>query len=100
MAYDTTNVLTRVQKLVKNADADVLTELIRIVEDYCKVYLRVDLLPDLMETAVVEITVARFNRLGSEGYKNESVEGLSIEYNDFVEAYAPMLNMYRKLKSV
>ncbi len=100
MAYDSANVLLRVQRLVTNADVLMLTELITIVEDYCKIYLGVDVIPDLLETVVVEITVARLNRSGSEGFKSEKIEGLEITYNDFIQAYAPMLNRLRRIKSV
>lgn len=38
--------------------------------------------PDELDYIVDEITIARFNRIGSEGMSSESVEGRSANYND------------------
>lgn len=39
-------------------------------------------IPDELDYIVDEITIARFNRIGSEGMSSESVEGRSANYND------------------
>lgn len=38
--------------------------------------------PDELDYVVDEVTIARFNRIGSEGMSSESVEGRSANYND------------------
>ena len=38
--------------------------------------------PDELDHIVDEVTIARFNRIGSEGMSSESVEGHSASYND------------------
>jgi len=38
--------------------------------------------PDELDYIVDEVTIARFNRIGSEGMSSESVEGRSANYND------------------
>lgn len=42
---------------------------------------------------VTELTIARYNKLGSEGIKEESVEGHSIKYDDS----NALFDQYRKL---
>lgn len=39
-------------------------------------------IPDELDYIVDEVTIARFNRIGSEGMSSESVEGRSANYND------------------
>lgn len=48
--------------------------------------------PDNLDFIVVEVMVKRFNRLGSEGMASQSVEGLSMsfEQSDF-EEYLPLI---------
>lgn len=38
--------------------------------------------PDELDYVVDEVTIARFNRIGSEGMSSESVEGRSANYNE------------------
>jgi len=38
--------------------------------------------PDRFGYVVTDITVKRYNRLGAEGLKKKSVEGLTLEFND------------------
>lgn len=40
-----------------------------------------DTVPEELEHIVDEITIARFNIVGSEGFKSESVEGLSVTFD-------------------
>lgn len=48
--------------------------------------------PDELDFIIVEVMVKRFNRLGSEGMASQSVEGLSMsfEQSDF-EEYLPLI---------
>ena len=38
--------------------------------------------PDEMEHIIVEVAIIRFNRIGSEGISNHTVEGESLSYNE------------------
>lgn len=38
--------------------------------------------PDELEYIIIDVAAARFNRLGSEGLKNHTVEGESYTFND------------------
>lgn len=60
-------------------------------------------IPEALEYIVTEVAVVRYNRLGSEGKSQESVEGFSSTYmnNDFMayeSAIDSYLNHYRPSK--
>lgn len=45
--------------------------------------------PEHLEFIVEEITVRRFNRLGTEGMKTESVEGHSVTFYELTDEFVP-----------
>lgn len=49
-----------------------------------------DSVPDELEHVVTEVSVIRFNRLGSEGLSNHTVEGESMSYLD--DDFAPFMS--------
>ena len=53
-------------------------------------------MPLELEYIVEEATIRRFNRIGSEGMKSESVEGHSVTYDmgDVLEPYESAINDY------
>ena len=51
-------------------------------------------LPLELEFVLVELTVQRYNRIGSEGIASESVDGKSVSYEDIFENYKPYLDDY------
>ena len=53
-------------------------------------------IPLSLEYVVDEATIRRFNRIGSEGMKSESVEGHSVTYDmgDVLEPYESAINDY------
>ena len=75
--------LDRVKLLlgVQNQDA-LLLELIEMTNQKLMSYLKVDILPIEFEWIVVELTIQRFNRIGSEGMSSESTDGGSNVYLD------------------
>lgn len=51
--------------------------------------------PDELEYIVAELTIARFNRIGSEGMVKESMDGHSAEYQDkSLDDYDAAINAY------
>lgn len=63
--------------------------------------LEVVAIPEALEYIVTEVSIIRYNRLGSEGKSQESVEGFSSTYtnNDFMayeSAIESYLNSFRK----
>src|SRR5690625_4296727 len=67
---------------------DVLDVLISNVSSHLKSLLGKDI-PERLEFIVEEITVRRFNRLGTEGMQSESVEGHSVTFYDLRDEFTP-----------
>lgn len=84
-----------------NSKDDVLNLIIRNVELQLMgrfQELELNTIPETLEYIVTEVAVIRYNRLGSEGKSQESVEGFSSTYtnNDFM-AYESAINYYLDL---
>lgn len=58
----------------------VINIIIKNVEMRLKGLLEMEIIPEALAYIVTEVSVARFNRLGSEGMKSDSVEGYSVAY--------------------
>ena len=67
---------------------DVLDILISNVSNHLKAKLGKDI-PKSLEFIVEEITIRRFNRIGTEGMQSESVEGHSITFYDLEKEFTP-----------
>lgn len=83
--------LDRIKTLLNIKDDlqdDVLNIIIENVSAHLKSLLGKEIPPEL-EFIVVEISVRRFNRLGSEGMQSESVEGHSITFYDLKDEFVP-----------
>lgn len=52
------------------------------------------IVPDVLKDIVDEVTITRYNRLGSEGMTQKSVEGRSVTYQD--NDFAPYLDDIQK----
>lgn len=51
-----------------------------------------------LEFIIVEIVIRRFNRIGSEGMKSESVEGHNITFYDLKDEFVPYLDIINSNK--
>lgn len=67
---------------------DVLNIIIENVTSHLKALLGKEVPQDL-NFIIEEITVRRFNRLGAEGMRSESVEGHSITFYDLKDEFVP-----------
>lgn len=67
----------------------VLSILIENVSNHLKVLLGKEEIPTELSFIVEEITVRRFNRLGTEGMQSESVEGHSVTFYDLKDEFVP-----------
>lgn len=60
-------------------------------------YINESELPSELEYIAIEVTISRYNRLGSEGLNSESVLGISQNYiTNHLEPYLNQLNLYKK----
>ena len=74
---------------------DILNEFIGNFVQMINVYVGADTFPTELEFVVVECTVARYLRMGSEGYDSESIGEISITYQDILTPYIPYLDTYK-----
>lgn len=90
--------LARIRTLtgVYNQD-DLLTEIIQVIEEKILLYLGLEEIPASLGWIVVELSVSRFNRIGSEGMSSESVDGGTSSYiSDELGQYKTYLDNYIK----
>ncbi|MGI6168296.1 MAG: phage head-tail connector protein [Christensenellales bacterium] len=59
-----------------------LNTIIKITKARLSVLIKADEVPEKLSYIVTEVTIARFNRIGSEGLKTHSVEGESMTWDD------------------
>jgi hypothetical protein len=71
-----------------NEQDEVLLIIVQNVQNHLKALLGKEI-PDELTFIVEEVATKRYNRLGSEGMKSESVEGHSVTFQDAVEEFAP-----------
>ena len=55
-----------------------------------------DNVPERLKYIVVEIAVRRYNRIGSEGFQSDSVEGHSITFHDPEKDFEPYQDIIDK----
>ena len=81
----TTTVLNDVKLLLGlQSDDEKLDTIVRLTESRLKALLSVKIIPDELELEyiITEVSIKRFNRIGSEGVQTHSVEGESMSFND------------------
>lgn len=79
----TTTVLNDVKLLLGlQTDDEKLDTIVRLTESRLKTLLSVQIIPDELEYIITEVSIKRFNRIGSEGVQTHSVEGESMSFND------------------
>jgi hypothetical protein len=71
-----------------NRQDEVITIIMENVSNHLKALLGKEI-PAELNYIVEEITVRRFNRLGTEGMKSEAVEGHSITFYDLKDEFVP-----------
>lgn len=55
-------------------------------------------IPEKLEFIVLEISIRRYNRLGSEGMSSESVEGHTMQFNDVQDELVPYKSIIDQYK--
>lgn len=93
------DILIRVQNILNvGAEKDmVLNELITNQTDAVNLYCGTTTLPTELEFIVVETTIARYNRLGSEGYSQEQIDSLGTSFaQDLLAPHKPSMDRYVK----
>ncbi|MBP3930553.1 MAG: phage head-tail connector protein [Peptostreptococcaceae bacterium] len=87
--------LNRIKTLLQINDNDELIyEIVEITKEKILNYINEKELPIELEFVLVEMAVSRFNKIGSEGFSSESIDGKSISYEDDFEMYKQYLDDY------
>lgn len=92
--------LERVKLILALSDTSkdlILEEFISTFTQAVNLYCRTVTLPIQLEFVVVECTIARYNRLGSEGLKSENIDVIGLTYQEEIIApYKPFMDAYKK----
>ena len=87
--------LNRIKTLLGITDNDELIyEIIELTKSKILNYINKEELPIELEFILVELSIQRYNRIGSEGISSESVDGKSVSYEDDFENYKIYLDDY------
>ena len=93
--------LNRIKTLVNIAgNEELLTEIVNITEAKILNYINAIEMPIELEFVLIELSVQRFNRIGSEGIASESIDGKSVSYDDDFTGYKHYLDDYISRNSV
>lgn len=94
-------IATRVQNIINVEDSElgVINELIDIQTESLLLLINEKTLPKNMEFIVVETTIARYNRIGSEGLDSERIDIVNQTFTkNIFEPYQKLISEYRKNK--
>lgn len=87
--------LERIKLLLNVTGEDkLIEELIELTRSKVLAYISEKEIPKELEFIIIELTVNRYNRIGSEGIKTESIDGKAQTYEGDIEAYYPILDDY------
>lgn len=102
MRYD---VLVKVKKLLDIDSSDMSSdEVISLLADKNESFIRgycgidkSEVLSDELLNAVEDLTVCAFNKIGSEGFKNETIGPIRIDYSEMPYSCKTVLDRYRRV---
>lgn len=90
--------LNRVKVLLgitNNDNEELLREIIEITKSKILSYINEIEIPIELEFVLVELSIKRFNRIGSEGFTSETVDGKTMSYEESeFEGYKKYLDDY------
>ena len=93
--------LNRIKTLLNvEGNEELITEIVNITEAKILNYINAIEMPVELEFVLIELSVQRFNRIGSEGIASESIDGKSVSYDDDFVGYKHYLDDYISRNSV
>ena len=87
-------------KLLTDNNDELLMEILDITKSKILNYINSSELPKELEFVLIELSVQRFNRIGSEGIASESIDGKSVSYDDDFTGYKHYLDDYISRNSI
>ena len=93
--------LNRIKTLLNiEGNENLIYEIVNITEAKILNYINAIEMPKELEFVLIELSVQRFNRIGSEGIASESIDGKSVSYDDDFTGYKHYLDDYISRNSV
>ena len=93
--------LNRIKTLLNvEGNENLIYEIVNITESKILNYINATEMPKELEFVLIELSVQRFNRIGSEGIASESIDGKSVSYDDDFTGYKHYLDDYISRNSV
>ena len=93
--------LNRIKTLLNiEGNENLIYEIVNITESKILNYINATEIPKELEFVLIELSVQRFNRIGSEGITSESIDGKSVSYDDDFIGYKHYLDDYISRNSV
>ena len=93
--------LNRIKTLLNiEGNENLIYEIVNITEAKILNYINTSEMPKELEFVLIELSVQRFNRIGSEGIASESIDGKSVSYDDDFTGYKHYLDDYISRNSV
>ena len=93
--------LNRIKTLLNiEGNENLIYEIVNITESKILNYINANEMPIELEFVLIELSVQRFNRIGSEGIASESIDGKSVSYDDDFTGYKHYLDDYISRNSV
>ena len=87
--------LNRIKTLLNiEGNENLIYEIVNITESKILNYINANEKPSELEFVLIELSVQRFNRIGSEGIASESIDGKSVSYDDDFTGYKHYLDDY------
>ena len=93
--------LNRIKTLLNiEGNENLIYEIVNITESKILNYINASEIPKELEFVLIELSIQRFNRIGSEGIASEVVDGKSIHYDDDFTGYKHYLDDYINRNSI
>ena len=87
--------LNRIKTLLNcEGNEELITEIVNITEAKILNYINATEMPCELEFVLIELSIQRFNRIGSEGIASESIDGKNVSYEDNFESCKQYLDDY------
>ena len=77
-----------------------LYEIVEITKSKILNYINQTKIPKELEFVLVELSIQRFNRIGSEGIASESIDGKNVSYDEDFVGYKHYLDDYISRNSI
>ena len=93
--------LNRIKTLLSiEGNENLIYEIVNITESKILNYINATEMPKELEFVLIELSIQRFNRIGSEGIASESIDGKSVSYDDDFTGYKHYLDDYISRNSI